>query len=64
MNKFTISKISISFNEIYKNKFPIQLVLQYVKQKICVYSRKTLNQNEFLIIILINVLFLQSRMFI
>ena len=37
MNKFTISKINISLNEISKNKFPIESFLQYVKQKICLY---------------------------
>ena len=51
MNKFTISKVNISLNEISKSKFPIEFFLQYVKQKICIYCSKILNQNDFLIII-------------
>ena len=51
MNKFTISKVNISLNEISKNKFPFEFFLQYAKLKICIYCMKKMNSKNFLIII-------------
>ena len=51
MNRIIVSKVSFSIDEITKNEYPVESLILYLKQRICLYCNNQIKQNDFIIII-------------